>query len=78
MALIRPRVDGDAVGASVDTGAGMGDHIRVIALPGVANQRNFIDVDAEGNQLGLPRGGLCKSVSLISGKGRAKLQAHSE
>ena len=59
MALVRSGVHRDAICAMADTGPGMFDQIRAVPFTGVANQGDFIEVDAESDAhvlLGIQQG----------------------
>ena len=48
VALVRPRVHGDAVGAGVETDLRVARDIRIAGVPGIANQGDLVEVYTEG------------------------------
>ena len=47
MALVRPRMHRDAIGASLQAHLGGAAHARNVEVAGVAQQRDLIDVDGQ-------------------------------
>ncbi len=45
VALVRPGVNGDAVGPRIQAQASVGDHRGVVSFPGIADQGNFVEVN---------------------------------
>src|SRR5690606_694579 len=55
VALVRARVHGNAVGAGVDTHPRVQRDVRVGGIARIADQRNFVEIDAERDHQGFRR-----------------------
>jgi hypothetical protein len=48
MTLVRPRVNGYTVSARFETNFGVMRYARILGIPRIANQGNFIEINAKG------------------------------